>query len=237
MENTPSTSAASVGWDKSKLVLSGSILLAALLISGTFFFVNKGNQLGLIGAQQTPDPNQRYDVSIDDDPVLGDLNAPVTIVEFSDFQCPFCRQFWRDTFSQLKKDYVDTGKVRFVYRDFPLSMHPAAQPSALAAQCAAKQGKFWEFQDKMFSEQDKQGAGTITYGVTELKKWAREIGLSIDQCIDTAQFKDEVAKDLADGTKVTVSGTPTFYINGKQIVGAQPYQVFKQLIDEELAAK
>jgi len=235
MENTPPLTSAPVSnWDKSKLVLSGSIVLAALLISGTLFYNNMNGQLGLIGDNQ-PDPNARVDVSIDDDAMLGNKDAKVTIVEFSDYQCPFCRRFWTDTLPSLKKEYIDTGKARFVYRDFPLSMHPAAQPSALAAECAEEQGKYWEMHDKIFAEQAKQGEGTVSYGVTEIKKWAKEIGLSIDQCLDSSKYQEEVAKDLADGTKAGVSGTPTFYVNGKVLVGAQPFEVFKQLIEEELA--
>lgn len=92
-------------------------------------------------------------VSTDDDPALGDPNAPVTIIEFSDFECPFCRRFWQETLPQIKAEYIDTGKARFVYRDFPLSMHPGAFPAALAANCANQQGKFWEMHDKIFSEQ------------------------------------------------------------------------------------
>jgi protein-disulfide isomerase len=94
-----------------------------------------------------------YNVSIDDDPVLGKADAPVTIVEFSDFQCPYCKQYFDNTFGQIKAQYIDTGKVKLVYRDFPLSFHPMAEPSAEAANCAMEQGKFWEMHDKIFASQ------------------------------------------------------------------------------------
>lgn len=106
-------------------------------------------------------PKDVVKVSVDDDPVLGKADAPVTLIEFSDFQCPFCRAFWKEALQQIKKDYIDTGKAKFVYRDFPLSFHPLAKPYALAANCANDQGKFWEMHDKIFEEQAKKGEGTI----------------------------------------------------------------------------
>ncbi|MEF9475845.1 MAG: DsbA family protein, partial [Candidatus Mariimomonas ferrooxydans] len=96
---------------------------------------------------------------IDDDSFMGDSDAPVTIIEFSDFQCPFCRRSYTDTLPQIKANYVDTGKVKLVYRDFPLSFHPAAQPAAEAFECAEEQGKEWELHDKLFDEQNAQGSG------------------------------------------------------------------------------
>lgn len=114
---------------------------------------------------------------IDDDAHLGDENAPVVMIEFSDFQCPFCRSFWRDTLPLIKSEYIDTGKVRFVYRDFPLGFHQGAMPAAQAAECAREQDKFWEMHDKIFIEQEKQGTGTIQFGADDLKRWASEIGL------------------------------------------------------------
>ncbi len=94
-------------------------------------------------------------VSVDDDPVLGKSDAPVTIIEFSDFQCPYCLRWWEETLPQIKQAYIDTGKVRLIYRDFPLAFHPGAEPAALAANCAHEQGKYWEMHDKIFEEQLK----------------------------------------------------------------------------------
>lgn len=99
------------------------------------------------------DKNAAAPASADDDPFIGNANAPVTMIEFSDYQCPFCLRFWSETLPQIKKDYIDTGKVKFVYRDFPLNIHPMAEPSARAANCAGEQGKYWEYHDKIFSEQ------------------------------------------------------------------------------------
>jgi len=180
-------------------------------------------------------------VTADDDAFLGNADAPVTMIEFSDFQCPFCRKLWKEVLPQLKKDYIDTGKVKFVYRDFPLSsIHEMAQPSAEAAECADEQGKFWEMHDKLFAEQEKKGQGTIAYTIDDLKKWAGQIGLNTAQfndCLDTGKYKSEVEKDLADGAASGVQGTPASFINGQLVGGVQPYDNFKKIIEEILAKK
>jgi len=167
----------------------------------------------------------------DNDPVLGDPNAPVTIIEFSDFQCPFCARFYSQTEIQLIDEYVKTGKARIIYRDFPLSFHPEAEPAALAAECANEQGKFWEFHDKVFQNQ-------ASMSIASYKQWAADLGLNTQQfnsCLDSKKYLAEVQKDFNDGAAAGVSGTPTFFINGQKIVGAQPYAAFKSLIDALLA--
>jgi len=169
--------------------------------------------------------------SADDDPVEGDAKAPVTIIEFSDFQCPFCGKFFKDTLPQLRNEYIKTGRVKLVYRDYPLDFHPYAQKAAEAADCADEQGKFWQMHDKLFDNQD-----AIT--ASELKKYAADLGLDtakFNNCLDTSKYEQEVKKDLADGNTIGVSGTPAFFINGISVSGAQPYSVFKQIIDGELA--
>lgn len=174
----------------------------------------------------------------DDDPVLGNADAPVTIVEFSDFQCPFCRSFYSNTHPQIVKNYIDTGKVKFVYRDYPLAFHSAARLSAMAAECANEQGKFWQYHDTVFEEQAKQGSGTISYGISELKQWAQDISLDTEQfnrCLDSEKYGDEVDKDFEAGQRAGVSGTPLFVINGTLIVGAQPYSTFEQAIEAALS--
>lgn len=177
-------------------------------------------------------------VSVDDDPVLGDANAPVTLIEFSDFQCPFCRKFWRDTLPDIKKNYIDTGKAKLIYRDFPLpSIHPMAEASAEAGECAQEQGRFWDMHDKIFAEQDEIGDNTVSYTSDDLKKWAGEIGLAtqaFDTCLDSGRYKDEVQKDLADGIAAGVQGTPSTFVNGQILPGAQPFATFQQAIDEAL---
>jgi len=168
---------------------------------------------------------------VDDDPVLGKKDAPLTIVEFSDFQCPFCARFREQTLDQLKKEYIDTGKVRFVYRDFPLSsIHPYAEKAAEAAECADEQGKYWEYHDKLFENQQ-------ALDVVSLKKYAAELKLDAGKfadCLDSGKYEDEVAKDLADGSKVGITGTPGFIIGKRSLSGAQPFSNFKAAIDAEL---
>lgn len=224
--------------DLSKLILPASILLAAVLISGTLVFTNYRNnskaQLGTVGGAV------KVEVSVDDDPALGEKKAPVTIVEFSDFQCPFCRSFWRDTLSLIKSNYIDTGKVRFVYRDFPLSFHPGSHVAAEAAECAEEQGKFWAMHDQIFHEQDKKGQGTIQFSKTDVVRWAGQAGLNMgqfNQCLDSGKYQAEVDKDSADGSAAGVSGTPSFFINGQVLVGAQPFSAFQQVIEEALKKK
>lgn len=226
-----------------KNFLGLSIMVGALLISGSLIYTNGGG-LGLNGAaqikQDVPGNAVKVDVSIDDDSILGNKNAKVTIIEFSDFQCPFCRTWWKESFSQLKKEYIDTGKVRFVYRDYPLAFHSMAMPSAQATECADEQGKYWEMHDKIFAEQEKLGQGTVQYTVNDIKKWASQIGLNaagFNQCLDSGKYKAEVDKDFSDGNASGVSGTPSFFINGRLTVGAQPYSVFKTIIEEELKKK
>lgn len=224
-----------------KNFLALSILVAGVMISGSLLYVN-GVKTGSGPAQikQDGQGNVRVEVSADDDPVLGNKNAKIVMIEFSDYQCPFCRSFWKDALSQIKKDYIDTGKVKLVYRDYPLAFHPMAEPSAQAAECADEQGKYWEFHDKIFAEQDKKGQGTITYTVQDLKLWASETGLDagkFNQCLDSGKYKAEVQKDFDDGGKAGVSGTPSFFINGRLMVGAQPYSAFKAIIEEELKKK
>jgi protein-disulfide isomerase len=192
---------------------------------------------------QTADPNQppaKVDVDLGHLPPLGDKDAPVKIVEFSDMQCPFCRSYFTTAFQQIKSDYIDTGKAVVYYRHYPLSFHPAAQKSAEAIECANDQNKFWELHDLMFEKQqalDPSG-GTVEFTVDDIKSWASELGLDMtafNQCIDNDTYAEKVSADLADGNTAGVTGTPAFYINGTPLIGAQPYESFKAVIDQELA--
>lgn len=228
------------------LTIPVAILLAAVIVSASILYVGNGSPAligGTVGNNPTAtakpvaikDPSTLFGPT---DPVLGKSDAKVTIVEFSDFQCPYCRAFFEDTYGQIKKQYVDTGKVRIIYRDYPLSFHPAAKPAALAANCANEQGKFWEYHDKMFTEQGKQGTGTISFGANELKAWASQIGMNMSQfnsCLDSAKYAAAVDEDTKAGSAAGVTGTPSFFIDGELIVGAQPFATFKATIDKALA--
>jgi protein-disulfide isomerase len=163
--------------------------------------------------------------------VKGDKDAPITIIEWSDFECPYCTKFYSQTLGQIEKEYIDTGKVKFVYRDFPLRFHANAQKAAEASKCAGDQGKFWEMHDILFEKGVKGGVGSF-------KGFAIELGLNSDEfneCLDSGEMAAEVQKDLEDGMDVGVKGTPGFIINGQLISGAQPFAVFKQIIEAELA--
>jgi len=170
------------------------------------------------------------DVSIDDDAVEGDPNAPVTIIEFSDYECPFCERFYSQTLDQIRNQYIETGKVKIVFRDFPLSFHQQAQKAAEAAECAGEQGKYYEMHDKLFES-------GVSGGVDSFKKYAEELEMNKDDfnsCLDSGEMASEVQKDFQDGQKFGVRGTPAFFINGKMISGAQSFAIFQQAIDEEL---
>ena len=166
-------------------------------------------------------------VSVDDDPSIGPANAPVTLVEFSDFQCPYCQKSV-GTLKELRRLYGE--KIRMVYRDYPGPNHPYASQAAEAAQCAGAQRKYWEYHDILF---DRQTPG---------KGWdfpalAKELGLQPDTfatCLDTGRYREEVAKDLQDGFTLGITSTPTFFINGRPLVGSKPLAEFQTVIDRLL---
>jgi protein-disulfide isomerase len=220
-----------------QFLLPGAILLAALIVSGTIIFVRNQGQNTQKTAQIGSLPQEKnkvVDVKINsEDHILGNEKAQVTIIEYGDFQCPFCRRFWEETLPQIKKDFIDTGKVRLVYRHFPLAFHAGAKPAAYAVECANDQGKFWQMHDKIFEEQKR----ISQFSVNDLKKWASSIGLDMakfNQCLDSEKYAKRVSDDFVSGQNAGVSGTPTFFINGKLIVGAQPYDSFKSVINSLL---
>jgi protein-disulfide isomerase len=162
-------------------------------------------------------------------PEKGGKNAPVTIIEFSDYECPFCKRA-ETVVDQVMATYGD--KVKVVFRDYPLPFHANARPAAEAANCAASMGKFWEYHAKLFANQ-------TALTPDKLQSYATEIGLDgpkFAECMQQKPFAAAIDKDLEDGAKIGVSGTPAFFINGRMLSGAQPFDKFKELIDEELAA-
>ena len=167
--------------------------------------------------------------------IKGDVNAKVTIVEFSDFQCPFCKRFFDETEGQLNDQYVKTGKVKIYFRNYPLPFHQNAQKAAEAAECAGQQGKFWEMHDVMFTKGAGDGTGLA---VADLKQYAADLKLDttkFNTCLDTSATAAAVKKDSDDGQAAGVSGTPSFIVNGQLVVGAQPFSAFKTAIDAALA--
>ena len=175
--------------------------------------------------------NKRVDgVTVGSNPIKGTVNAPVLIVEFSDFQCPFTKRFYRETFPQIEKEYISTGKVKFAYRDFTLNFHQFAKPAAILARCAGKQGKYWQMFDKLLR------GNSLNNEI--FKKYIQELNLNLslcEKCQNLPEINEAVDRDIKDAGKLGVEGTPAFFINGRFVNGAQPYEVFKKIIEEELA--
>lgn len=188
-----------------------------------------------VPTQTQPTDTNRDNPNVDagDNPVMGKADAPITIIEFSDFECPFCEKFYTETLPQLKKNYVDTGKAKIIYMDFPLSFHPEAQKAAEAAECFREQkgdAGYYKMHDKLFENQ-------ASLSVENSKKWAKELGADskkFDECLDSGKFESAVQADFSYGQSLGVSGTPSFFINGRFLEGAQPYSAFEQAIEAQL---
>ncbi|KAF6246173.1 disulfide bond formation protein DsbA, partial [Nitrosopumilus sp. b3] len=194
-------------------------------------------------SQEQFGPQIIRNISIDDDPMKGNPDASINIIEFSDFQCPFCAKFHETTLPQLEENYISTGKVNFVYRDFPIqSIHPNAIPAALASECADDQGKFWEMHDEIFKNQRIWQDLEILQSVALFKQYASNLGLdenAFDSCLDSGKYLDEITNDLNDGRAYGVTGTPGFFVGNEEIgftkiIGAQPFSAFQRVIDEQL---
>ena len=178
-----------------------------------------------------PPPVFRTVVSTESAPFKGPAKAPVTIVKFEDFHCPFCKRA-QATLADLLSRY--DKKVRLVHRDFPIdSLHPNARKAHEAARCANEQGKFWEYHDILYARAPKASS-------EDLKKYATELGLNLpafEQCLSNGKYKAAVQKDVEEGIRVGVTGTPAFFINGRLLSGAQPLEAFASMVDDELARK
>ena len=197
-----------------------------------------------ISENQAPQPNtQPIMISADDDPVIGNPNAPITIIEFSDFQCPFCARFHIQTLPLILEQYVETGKVKFVYRDFPIqSSHPNAMPAAAASECAHEQNKFWQYHDMLFENQRTWSKMDFTSAITVFKEYATELELNQEQfnvCLDSGKYVNEINNDLTDGKNYKITGTPGFFIGNEKtgfvkVTGAQSFEVFQGIIESQL---
>lgn len=172
--------------------------------------------------------------------VLGDKDAPLTLVEFTDYECPYCRRFYEMTFPELKKNFIDTGKLKFVSRNLPLPFHQNAKKAAQAVLCAGDQGKYWEMRDTVFKN-------SRALGGDKLSDYAQELNLDTDKfnaCLKSDKHIDEIETDLKEAQSATISGTPSFILGksvkkgqmtGEKVVGAQPYAAFKEKIESMLA--
>jgi protein-disulfide isomerase len=174
------------------------------------------------------------ETSMGSGPLLGSASAPVTVTEFSDFQCGFCKRFWAETLPKLKEDYINTGKARFAYRHFAI-LGKHSEQAALASECASEQGKFWEYHDQLFKNQ-----GGLAFTEAKLKQYATGIGLNVGvfgTCLGTGKHKEKVEGETAAAANLGGRGTPFFIVNQRPLVGAQPYVVFQKMIDEELKSQ
>ena len=198
-----------------------------------------------ISPQSSSQPNtQQVKVSIDDDPMKGNPNAPITIIEFSDYECPFCGRFYFNTLPLIEENYIDTGKANFVYRDFPIqSIHRNAATAAVAAECADEQEMFWEFHNMIFENKSTWDKLEGIDLLNEFEQYASSLELNSEEfnsCLKSGKYLDEVRNDLQDGRDYGVDGTPGFFIGNDKIgyvelKGAQPYENFKKVIDDRLA--
>lgn len=245
-DNNEGLYAVSIAIVVSVIILSGVVVYAANSVNGNLaamnsnlanlkINVNANIPTGGQDLQGTPIPTQvatptpapaKPVVKLEGLTVKGKESAPITIVEYSDFQCPYCERFYSETLPSIVKDWVDTGKAKIYFKHFPLSFHQNAQKSAEASECAKDQGKFWEMHDKLF---DNQAALTVT----DLKKYAADLKLDtakFNTCLDGGSKAAIVNEQMAEGAANGVSGTPAFLINGQLVVGAQPYAVFNQAL-------
>lgn len=228
-------------------LLPASILIAAVLISGSIIFlVLRGG----IGQPKGPsgDNNQAAaapsvgDVSKigDRDAILGDPNAPVTIVEYADFQCPFCGRFFTGAEAQIRDQYIKTNKAKMIYRDFAF-LGAESIASAEAAECAKDQGKFWAYHDALYNAEiadGKEGNGNLNRAL--FLSLAAKLSLDANtftSCIDSNKYADVVSKSVADAQNLGVNSTPTVFVGGQKILGAQPFSVFQTAIDQAAGAK
>ncbi len=229
---------------RERIIIMTVIAGVILLVGGLFLLAHQAE------TAMTPTPAAATDIVLPpahphphaDGNALGDPKAPVTIVEYSDFQCPFCGRFARDTEPRLIQDYVVPGKVRLVYRTFGDWVGPESLLAAEAAYCAGDQGKFWDFHDMLFYNQHGENRGAFSR--PRIEAMAEKLGLDMKafrQCLDAHKYRERAMQDMADGQKAGVQGTPAFFViapDGSQtfIEGAQPYPRFKEAIEKALAS-
>ena len=191
----------------------------------------------------TNQPALPLKISSENNPVIGNPDAPITIIEFSDFQCPFCAKFHMQTLPTIMDEYINKGTVKLVFRDFPIqSIHPNAVPASIAAECANEQGKFEQMYHMLFEKQKEWSNLETSYAITAFNQYASELQLNeekFDSCIKNVKYIEEVQKDLNEGRTYGVTGTPGFFIGNEKIgfvelKGAQPFESFKKVINSQL---
>ncbi len=229
-------------------VLPASIIVAGLLVAGSIVYLVKSNNSPQNnGAANIQDQGQQAAGAAanalkltSDDVVLGNSSAPVTFIEYGDYQCPFCGRFFTDVEPQIKTNYIDTGKVKFVFRGFSF-LGPESTAAAEAVECAKEQGKFWQYHDAVYSAEVADGQennGSMTRAL--FMKLASDVGLNAStfgSCLDSNKYADQVQQDNTNAKTAGVNSTPTSFINGQQILGALPYAQFASIIDNALKTK
>jgi protein-disulfide isomerase len=237
-----------VAQNSAATTIAAALIVGASIVAGALLIQSSVNQAGrevaglrdslrdvqagarpepAVARPSRPDPNRRYSVNTAGAPVRGNPNAKLSIVEFSDFQCPYCARV-RPTLEQIEREYGD--KIRVVFKNLPLSMHPKAPAAAAAAEAAHRQGKFWEMHDMIFADQRAMSP-------EKYLEYAKKLGLDVDRFkkdMDSAEVRQRIQADAAEAARLGVTGTPAFFINGRFVSGAQPYETFKSMIDQEL---
>ena len=217
-----------------KFLIPGAIVLAAAVIAVAVIYSVNGPSAGNKKDNSETAALGALPAVSSTDFVLGDQNAPVIMIEYGDFQCPFCGKFFRETESVLRENYIKTGKIKFIYRDFAF-LGQESFWAANAARCAGEQGKFWEYHDYLYSNQRGENQGA--FSKDNLKSFAAGLNLNkenFNACIDSDKYGEIVKKETKAGTDAGVQGTPANFINGKIYVGALPTATFTQIIDSEL---
>src|SRR3989344_365568 len=221
------------------LLVIAAFLLGVLITKiqylekGQVYTGNATGEESFVGNTQ-PQPGQKVDVKEGKLPALGEKQAKVTIIEFADFQCPFCKRLFDESISQLKKEYIDTGKVKFYFRHFAF-LGEESSWAGEASECANEQEKFWEYHDYLYTHQGGENVGA--FNKDNLKGFAAALGLNTSQfnsCLDSGKYTKAVQNDVTAGQTAGVTGTPTMFINGTMLVGAEPYTNIKAQIEKAL---
>jgi protein-disulfide isomerase len=218
-------------------LLACAVLVVALVVTVLYPSMRKAGDAGAPAATALSAPTSGPAVQQSSN-TLGDPSAPVKLVEYADFQCPYCRLYWQDTEKQIIANYVKTGKVYYEYRTVGGYLGEESQAAAEAAYCAGDQGKFWDYHDALFSHWTGENVGDFT--PEKLQQYAASIGLdqvAFEQCLSGDKMTARVQQDLDNAQKAGIKGTPSFFINDMVIEGAQPYSVFQQAIDQALQGK
>jgi protein-disulfide isomerase len=228
-------------WKKYNIVEKDLLIPASVLIGSVLISLSILGGAGKLNLQDAAGNNREEGVEAESDAQLTERKGAFTkgsgkikIIEFSDFQCPYCQKFYNEAYQQIKTKYIDTGKITLEFRHFPLPFHANAQKAAEAFECAGNQGKAFEMHNVIFEKGKSDGAGL---SVADLKQYASVIGLNtskFNSCLDNGETADRISRDLEDGRKAGIQGTPSFFIGGEKVVGALPFNSFETVIEEAL---